>query len=349
MRYRNIVAIMPFQKRNVFGFPRWKREMEVTPQPHLPQPTSEQAAAASPNQSGAPTAPPRRVLPVPHMPTTGSSATASPSTAAVPPPLPGAAGTQFYHKPAMPAPPATAPSPSPAGLDRAVKLNDMTWFHGKIKREEAEKLLLNDIQEAPDGMFLVRESTNFPGDYTLCVVFQGKVEHYRVIAEKNSLTIDEEEYFENLTKLVEYYRKDADGLCTKLTEAKAQHRHVYKDVNIEAFKAAGWLIDENDVKIQEKIGKGEFGDVMLGLYNGKKVAIKSMKDVKTRNAQRFLAEATVMTSLQHPNLVNLLGLILDKLSYKIVTEYLSKGSLLDYLRSRGRQYVTRNDQIKFAW
>ena len=347
---------MPFQRRNVFDFSRRNREMEVRPpQSHLPQPPPApgQATASSPNQSAAPTAPPRRVLPVPvqQMPTTGSPATPSPGPAAIPPTLPGSAGTQSLHKSAMPAPApplASAPSPSPAGSDRAVKLNDMTWFHGKIKREEAEKLLLKDVQEAPDGMFLVRESTNFPGDYTLCVVFQGKVEHYRVIAEKNSLTIDEEEYFENLTKLVEYYRLDADGLCTKLTEAKAQHRHVYKDVNIDAFKAAGWLINENDVKIQEKIGKGEFGDVMLGLYNGKKVAIKSMKDVKTRNAQRFLAEATVMTSLQHPNLVNLLGLILDKLSYKIVTEYLSKGSLLDYLRSRGRQYVTRNDQIKFA-
>ena len=56
-------------------------------------------------------------------------------------------------------------------------------------------------------MFLVRESTNFPGDYTLCVVYAGKVEHYRVIATNTSLTIDEEEFFENLTLLVEVRRK----------------------------------------------------------------------------------------------------------------------------------------------
>ena len=42
------------------------------------------------------------------------------------------------------------------------------------------------------------------------------------------------------------------------------------------------------------------------------------------------------------------GIILDKSSLKIVTEYMSKGSLLEYLRSRGRQFVTRKDQIKFA-
>lgn len=49
----------------------------------------------------------------------------------------------------------------------------------------------------------MRESTNFPGDYTLCVCFNNKVEHYRVIYKDNKLTIDEEEYFENLSQLVE--------------------------------------------------------------------------------------------------------------------------------------------------
>jgi c-src tyrosine kinase len=53
-------------------------------------------------------------------------------------------------------------------------------------------------------------------------------------------------------------------------------------------------------------------------------------------------------ALQHDNLVCLLGIILDERSMKIVTEYMSKGSLLEYLRSRGRQYVTKRDQIKFA-
>ena len=77
------------------------------------------------------------------------------------------------------------------------------WFHGKIAREKAEVLL----SPREDGRFLVRESTNFPGDYTLCVCFQGKVEHYRVIFKDNRVTIDEEEFFENLTKLVEVRRR----------------------------------------------------------------------------------------------------------------------------------------------
>ena len=70
----------------------------------------------------------------------------------------------------------------------------------------------------------MRESTNFPGDYTLCVCFESRVEHYRIIlqvcyvcnglglldlesfkiiVQEEKITIDEEEYFENLNQLVE--------------------------------------------------------------------------------------------------------------------------------------------------
>lgn len=52
-------------------------------------------------------------------------------------------------------------------------------------------------------MFLVRESTNFPGDYALCVSFNARVEHYRVIYKDKKLTIDEEEYFDTLSQLVD--------------------------------------------------------------------------------------------------------------------------------------------------
>ncbi len=78
----------------------------------------------------------------------------------------------------------------------------MPWFHGKISRETAEKLLT----PRRDGLFLVRESTNFPGDYTLCVCFEGRVEHYRIILKEEKITIDEEEYFDSLPSLVEHYQ-----------------------------------------------------------------------------------------------------------------------------------------------
>jgi len=232
-----------------------------------------------------------------------------------------------------------------------VRLNSMPWFHGKIKREEAESLLT----PREDGLFLVRESTNFPGDYTLCVCFKNKVEHYRVIYKDNKLTIDEDEYFDNLSQLVEHYQNDADGLCTRLRISVPKHGLLQLDTT--AFEKAGWVIPISDLDfgpVKETLGKGEYGDVHLAYYKKdgvkQKVAVKILKE--SRAAQLFLAEASVMTTLRHKNLVQLMGLVFDKnsihTSVYIVTEYMSKGSLLDYLRSRGRQHVTKKDQIAFA-
>lgn len=219
------------------------------------------------------------------------------------------------------------------------KLNAMPWFHGRIKREEAENLL----KPREDGLFLVRESTNFPGDYTLCVCFNEKVEHYRIKYAENKLTIDDDEYFDHLGQLVEHYTLDSDGLCTKLMKALPKEEFCVKD-----FQDNGWEIKMEDLQLKENIGKGEFGDVMLGILKGEKVAVKVLKDAG-RASNKFLAEAGVMTTLEHENLVKFIGLVFhDKYIY-LVTEYMSKGSLVDYLRSRGRQHITRRDQINFAF
>lgn len=224
-----------------------------------------------------------------------------------------------------------------------VKLNAMPWFHGSITRDEAEHLL----QPREDGLFLVRESTNFPGDYTLCVCFQGKVEHYRVKYLENKLTIDDEEYFENLGQLVAHYEADADGLCTQLIKCLPKKGKQEFCINSKDFVDKGWVIPETDLQLRESIGKGEFGDVMLGILRNEKVAVKMLKDEGA--VQKFLAEASVMTTLEHENLVKFIGLVFSRKHIYLVTEYMSKGSLVDYLRSRGRQHITKKDQINFAY
>ncbi|XP_073841385.1 C-terminal Src kinase isoform X2 [Musca autumnalis] len=224
-----------------------------------------------------------------------------------------------------------------------VKLNAMPWFHGSITRDEAEHLL----QPREDGLFLVRESTNFPGDYTLCVCFQGKVEHYRVKYLENKLTIDDEEYFENLGQLVAHYEADADGLCTQLVKCLPKQGKQEYCINSKDFIDKGWVIPESDLQLRESIGKGEFGDVMLGILRNEKVAVKMLKDEGA--VQKFLTEASVMTTLEHENLVKFIGLVFTSKHIYLVTEYMSKGSLVDYLRSRGRQHITKKDQINFAY
>lgn len=225
-----------------------------------------------------------------------------------------------------------------------VRLNAMPWFHGKISRYTAEQLL----QPREDGLFLVRHSTNFPGDYTLGVCFEGGLQHYRIKLINNKLTIDDEEHFENLALLVEHYMEDADGLCTRLKKPLYKQGKLDFCVDPKAFVEAGWVIQTHELKLLGSLGKGEFGDVMEGRYRGEKVAVKMLKD-NSEAAQKFLAEASLMTSLIHENLVKLLGLVFNNQHMYLVTEYMSKGSLIEYLRSRGRQHVTGRDQIYYAY
>ncbi|XP_073242312.1 tyrosine-protein kinase CSK-like [Porites lutea] len=227
----------------------------------------------------------------------------------------------------------------------AVKLDAMPWFHGKISRDQAEQLL---EPEHKKGLFLVRESQNFQGDYTLSVCTGSKVDHYRVrYTHDNKLTVDDETFFENLTKLVQHYEHDEDGLSTRLAHPLQKQGKFDFSVDPESFKKEGWSIRRSELQLGKSIGKGEFGDVLQGVYRGQKVAVKSLLD-DSHAAQSFLTEASIMTNLSHKNLVKLLGVSLDGNPIYIVTEYCGKGSLVEYLRTRGRTVIGQKELVGFA-
>ena len=83
----------------------------------------------------------------------------------------------------------------------------------------------------------------------------------------------------------QHYQEDADGLCTCLgaplpregsSTAYSVDKSAFEQVRLEngsqrsvesnIFDQGGWTIKREDVTLQEKIGKGEFGDVRLGQY-----------------------------------------------------------------------------------
>lgn len=225
---------------------------------------------------------------------------------------------------------------------KEVTLHAMPWYHGKISRLEAEQLLY----PREDGLYLIRDSNNYVGDYTLCVSFEGKVENYHIKYADNRLSIDDEVFFKNLDELVEHYTLDSDGLCTRLIQPVTKKGDNFGTVSIQDFRSGGWVINKDDLHLAELIGKGDFGDVYKGSYKGQAVAAKQLKD-RERGGQPFLQEASVMTSLRHPNLVKLIGVVLGETIF-LVTEFVGKGNLVEFLRSRGRSVITKKDQIHFA-
>lgn len=218
------------------------------------------------------------------------------------------------------------------------------WFHVNLTREQAE-FLLKDLAE---GYYLVRESTHYPGDYTLCLKSESKVENYHIKQMNEKFTIDDENMFRNLIELVEFYTK-FDDLACKLKEPVKYIKKKDSSSDYQELLNSLW-IDESEIRTGKEIGNGEFGAVYKGVYKNSDVAVKKIIDKTT--VDEFLKEAFVMSSLSHPNLVKLIGVVKhscgDKREISLVTEFMPKGSLLDYLMSRGRAIVTKKELVEFV-
>lgn len=93
--------------------------------------------------------------------------------------------------------------------------------------------------------------------------------------------------------VLQHYEADADGLCTQLIKCLPKLGKQEFCINSKEFVDKGWVIPESELQLRESIGKGEFGDVMLGILRNEKVAVKMLKDEGA--VQKFLAEASVMT------------------------------------------------------
>jgi serine/threonine protein kinase len=65
-------------------------------------------------------------------------------------------------------------------------------------------------------------------------------------------------------------------------------------------------INHSDIKFEKKIGRGGYGEVYKGKFNGKDVAIKKLLDHKDLSAAaktEFENEANMMNHCQHQNIV----------------------------------------------
>uniref|UniRef100_A0A8C9VJS2 Tyrosine-protein kinase n=1 Tax=Scleropages formosus TaxID=113540 RepID=A0A8C9VJS2_SCLFO len=220
------------------------------------------------------------------------------------------------------------------------------WYFGKMGRKDAERLLLNPGNHR--GTYLVRESETTKGAYSLSIrdwddAKGDNVKHYKIRKLDNGgYYITTRAQFETLQKLVKHYTEHADGLCYRLTAVcptvKPQTQGLAKDA---------WEIPRESLRLEVKLGQGCFGEVWMGTWNGTtKVAIKTLKP-GTMSPEAFLQEAQIMKKLRHDKLVPLYAVVSEEPIY-IVTEYMAKGSLLDFLKEGDGKFLKLPQLVDMA-
>ncbi|XP_026147407.1 tyrosine-protein kinase fynb isoform X2 [Carassius auratus] len=204
------------------------------------------------------------------------------------------------------------------------------WYFGKLGRKDAERQLLSTGN--PRGTYLIRESETTKGAFSLSIrdwddVKGDHVKHYKIRKlDSGGYYITTRAQFETLQQLVQHYMESADGLCFNLTGVCM----VYIPETV-GLSHDSWEIARESLTLDRKLGAGCFADVWCGTWNGNtKVAVKTLKP-GTMSPESFLEEAQIMKKLRHDKLVQLYAVVSEEPIY-IVTEYMGKGSLLDFLK-----------------
>ncbi|KAG7484220.1 hypothetical protein MATL_G00047030 [Megalops atlanticus] len=223
--------------------------------------------------------------------------------------------------------------PSNFVFEAGNKLENFDWYCKNMNRSQAEELLRT---ENKDGGFLVRDSSK-AGKYTVSVFTKsggdttGSCRHYNIcITEQGLFYLAEKHNFSSIPELINYHQHNAAGMVSRL-------KHIVSNRARSTPSTAGlgygnWEIDPHHLTFMKVLGNGQYGVVKYGKWKGRhEVAIKMIKE-GSMSEDDFIEEAKVMMSLCHQNLVQLYGVCTKQRPIYIVTEFLSNGCLLNYLR-----------------
>ncbi|XP_076752139.1 tyrosine-protein kinase Abl isoform X1 [Xylocopa sonorina] len=214
-------------------------------------------------------------------------------------------------------------------------LEKHSWYHGRISRNAAEYLLSSGI----NGSFLVRESESSPGQRSISLRYEGRVYHYRINEDsEGKMFVTTDSKFNTLAELVHHHSMLADGLITQLLYPAPKHNK--PTVFPLSPEPDEWEINRTDIVMRHKLGGGQYGDVYEAVWKryNMTVAVKTLKE-DTMALKDFLEEAAIMKEMKHRNLVQLLGVCTREPPFYIITEFMSKGNLLDYLRNESKHQI----------
>uniref|UniRef100_A0A3Q1CRH6 Tyrosine-protein kinase n=1 Tax=Amphiprion ocellaris TaxID=80972 RepID=A0A3Q1CRH6_AMPOC len=214
-------------------------------------------------------------------------------------------------------------------------LEKFDWYCKNMNRSQAEQLLKS---ENKDGGFLVRDSSK-AGKYTVSLLTKGGVcRHYNICTTpQGQFYLAEKHNFNTIAELINYHQHNSAGMVCRLKHIASNRA---RPPSTPGLGYGVWEIDPRYLTFIKDLGTGQFGVVKYGKWQGKHdVAIKMIKE-GSMSEDDFIEEAKIMMKLRHENLVQLYGVCTKQRPIYIVTEFLSNGCLLTYLREGLKQHPT---------
>ncbi|XP_030511678.2 serine/threonine-protein kinase STY46-like isoform X2 [Rhodamnia argentea] len=116
------------------------------------------------------------------------------------------------------------------------------------------------------------------------------------------------------------------------TGIKTEHDHL----SIPNDGIDVWEIGLNNLKFEKKVASGSYGDLYKGTYCSQDVAIKVLKPERLNEElqSEFAQEVFIMRKVRHKNVVQFIGACTKPPNLYIVTEFMSGGSVYDYLHKQ---------------
>uniref|UniRef100_A0A674PGJ6 Tyrosine-protein kinase n=1 Tax=Takifugu rubripes TaxID=31033 RepID=A0A674PGJ6_TAKRU len=229
-----------------------------------------------------------------------------------------------------------------------LEMSDPNWWRARDKYGNEGYIPSNYVVEGSlpvqiltenkDGGFLVRDSSR-PGKYTVSLLSKsGGCRHYNICTTpQGHFYLAEKHYFSTIPELIVYHQHNAAGMVSRLKYIVTTRMRPPSTVGLGY---GVWEIDPRHLTFIKDLGTGQFGVVKYGKWQGKHdVAIKMIKE-GSMSEDDFIEEAKIMMKLHHENLVQLYGVCTTQRPIYIVTEFLSNGCLLTYLREGLKQHPT---------